>query len=161
MVCYIVKIAIIFWCVSTNLYIICVITPVLFSFMFTVKQFPLFCCRVIERINWIENFHDTWKTSCGDQITSKEIIVNDDHQFGWSEFGIYMQLVPEINCFPYTFIFMIYDFKVLHVRETINKFTLFPDHWFQLGIYSSVAKLKLQMSGLWPVEPQLFVLWID
>ena len=39
-----------------------------------------------------------------------------------------VSLLREINCFWYTFIFMISDFKVLHVRETINKFTLFPDH---------------------------------
>ena len=39
-----------------------------------------------------------------------------------------VSLLPEINCFSYTFIFMISDFKVLHLRETIDKFTLFPDH---------------------------------
>ena len=39
-----------------------------------------------------------------------------------------VSLLREINCFSYTFIFMISDFEVLHVRETINKFTLFPDH---------------------------------
>ena len=41
-----------------------------------------------------------------------------------------VSLLREINCFSYTFIFifLISDFKVLHVRETINKFTLFPDH---------------------------------
>ena len=62
----------------------------------------------------------------------------------WTNWIWYLYVIgTRDQLFSIYFIIMISDFKVIHVRETINKFTLFPDHWFQLGIYSSLAKLKL------------------